>query len=100
MLRVKLVSFQVFFQCKRYKGSVPPKDVREFRGAMSTRTNMGLFITTGRFTPEARKEATRTPPIDLIDGEQLCDLLRELNLGVMTQAVEKVNIDPDFFKAV
>lgn len=28
------VTFTVLFQCKRYQGSVPPSQVRDFRGAM------------------------------------------------------------------
>lgn len=89
-----LLSFYVIFQCKRYKGSVTPKDVREFRGAMIGREVKGLFITTGAFTKEAIKEATRdgAPPIDLIDGNLLCDKLKELNLGVETKLTETVEI--------
>lgn len=89
-----LLSFYVIFQCKRYKGSVTPKDVREFRGAMIGRDVKGLFITTGTFTKEAIKEATRdgAPPIDLIDGNLLCDKLKELNLGVETKLAETVEI--------
>jgi len=72
-----LLSFHVIFQCKRYKGSVTPSQIRDFRGAMQGRADKGLIITTGRFTREAIKEATRdgAPPIDLIDGEILCDKL-------------------------
>ncbi len=68
--RLGLVSFPVFFQCKRYRGSVGPEAVRDFRGAMSGCGDKGLLITTGSFTPDAKKEATRegAPPIDLIDG--------------------------------
>ncbi len=89
-----LLSFYVIFQCKRYKGSVKPKEVREFRGAMIGRDVKGLFITTGTFTKEAVKEATRdgAPPIDLIDGNLLCDKLKELNLGVETKLTETVEI--------
>jgi restriction system protein len=67
------MSFHVLFQCKRYKGSVGPGEIRDFRGAMVGRADKGLFITTGSFTPAAVKEATRdgAPPIDLIDGEHL-----------------------------
>jgi restriction system protein len=36
--RLGLVSFPVFFQCKRYRGSVSPSAVRDFRGAMAGRT--------------------------------------------------------------
>jgi restriction system protein len=102
VLRMRLLSFRVLFQCKRYKGSVAAKDVRDFRGAMAGRTDKGLFITTGRFTADARREATRegAPPIDLVDGEQLCELLKELKIGVLTKAVEQVDIQSEVFKAV
>jgi restriction system protein len=99
--RLSLVSFPVFFQCKRYKGSVSPDKVRDFRGAMVGRGDKGLLITTGTFTAEARKEATRdgAPPIDLIDGEHLCDLLKEHALGVRTttRTIEDVQVNQDFF---
>jgi Restriction endonuclease len=80
--RLGLVSFPVFFQWKRYRGSVSPSAVRDFRGAMAGRGDKGLLITTGTFTAEAKKEATRdgAPPIDLIDGDRLCDLLKRYDL--------------------
>lgn len=99
--RVSLISFTVFFQCKRYAGSVGASAVRDFRGAMTGRGDKGLLITTGAFTAEAQREATRdgAPPIDLIDGDSLCDLLREYQLGVTTQerVVEEVSLNPEFF---
>lgn len=89
-----LLSFHVIFQCKRYKGSVTPSQIRDFRGAMQGRADKGLFITTGTFTRDAIKEATRdgAPPIDLIDGELLCDKLKELRLGVDTKLTETVSL--------
>lgn len=99
--RLSLVSFPVFFQCKRYRGSVGPDKVRDFRGAMAGRGDKGLLITTGTFSREARSEATRdgAPPIDLIDGEQLCELLKQHQLGVRTteRRVEDVEIIGSFF---
>jgi restriction system protein len=99
--RLSLVSFPVFFQCKRYQGTVGPDKVRDFRGAMAGRGDKGLLITTGTFTREARDEATRegTSPIDLIDGEQLCELLKQHQLGVRTEErrVEDVKIVSSFF---
>jgi restriction system protein len=99
--RLSLVSFPVYFQCKRYRGTVGPEKVRDFRGAMQGRGDKGLLITTGSFTSEAKKEATRdgAPPIDLIDGERLCELLREHRLGVetTTRTIEQVRVQPDFF---
>lgn len=52
--RLSLLSFQVFFQCKRYIGSVGSGAVRDFRGAMAGRGDKGLLISTGTFTSEAR----------------------------------------------
>lgn len=102
--QLSLLSFPVFFQCKRYSGSVTPSAVRDFRGAMAGRGDKGLLITTGTFTSDARKEAKRdgAPPIDLIDGDQLCDLLKENTLGVKTttRTVEDVAIETEFFKAL
>jgi restriction system protein len=102
--RLGLVSFPVFFQCKRYQGSVGASAVRDFRGAMTGRGDKGLLITTGTFTAEAKKEATRdgAPPIDLIDGDRLCDLLKKYELGVqtVTRTVEDITVDRSFFSDV
>ena len=96
-----LISFHVIFQCKRYRGSVTPSQVRDFRGAMVGRADKGLLITTGNFTKDAMKEATRdgAPAIDLVDGDQLIDKLKELELGVKTEKIEteQVTIDRDWF---
>jgi restriction system protein len=99
--RLSLVSFPVFFQCKRYVGSVGAGAVRDFRGAMSGRGDKGLLLTTGTFTAEAKQEATRdgAPAIDLIDGDRLCDLLKEYELGVRRtiREVEEITVDAPFF---
>ncbi len=104
VLRVNLISFQVLFQCKRWKGSVGSEVVRNFRGAMQGRADKGLIITTGTFTTEARKEATRdgAPAIDLIDGESLCVLMKDLKLGVRIREVliEEISLDDEFFASV
>lgn len=93
------LSFHVIFQCKRYRGSVTPSQIRDFRGAMQGRADKGIFITTGTFTRDAIKEATRdgAPPIDLIDGELLCDKLQEYKLGVETKLIEKYDINSEWF---
>ena len=95
-----LMSFHVLFQCKRYKGSVSASEIRDFRGAMVGRADKGLFISTGTFSPAAVKEATRdgAPPIDLIDGNELADKLRELNLGVRKAVIEVAEIDEEWFE--
>lgn len=96
------MSFHVFFQCKRYKGSVSAGEIRDFRGAMVGRADKGLFITTGTFSPPAVKEATRdgAPPIDLVDGSELADKLRDLGLGVRKEMVEVVRVDESWFASL
>ena len=99
VLRVNLISFHVRFQCKRYAGSVGAREIRDFRGAMVGRADKGLFMTTGRFTSDAAREAVRdgAPAIDLIDGMALCRLLKQLELGVSTELVESTRPQPGFF---
>jgi len=99
-----LLSFHVIFQCKRYSGSVTASQVRDFRGAMVGRADKGLLITTGNFTKDAVKEATRdgAPAIDLIDGDQLINKLKELSLGVQTKKIEieQVLVDQQWFSTI
>ena len=99
-----LLSFHVIFQCKRWQGAVTASTVRDFRGAMVGRADKGLLITTGAFTKDAVKEATRdgAPPIDLVDSDQLIDQLKELGLGVQTRIIEKeeVIVDHDWFASI
>ena len=104
LYKMSLVSFPIYFQCKRYAGSVGANIVRDFRGAMAGRGDKGLLITTGTFTPAAREEATRdgAPPVDLIDGDELCDLILEYRLGVKVteRTVKEVAVDEAFFAKV
>ena len=71
---------------------------------MVGRADKGLLITTGNFTKDAVREATRdgAPAIDLIDGDLLLDKLKELGLGVKTKVVEaeQITIDRDWFAGV
>jgi restriction system protein len=102
VLRMNLISFQVLFQAKRWQSAVGSSVVRDFRGAMVGRADKGLIITTSSFTRDARAEATRdgAPAIDLIDGEDLCRLLKENNIGVRIKLVEEIEIDQDFFSGI
>jgi len=95
-----VLSYHVVFQAKRYQGSVSSSTIRDFRGAMSGRADKGLILTTGSFTREAKKEATRdgATPIDLINGNEFAERLKELNLGVQVEMVEEVKIKTDWFK--
>ena len=102
VLRLNLLSFHVLFQSKRFRGSVGAPIVRDFRGAMVGRADKGLIMTTGTFTPEAKREATRdgAPAIDLVDGDALCDLVKQLKIGVTVRLVEEIDIDAEHFQGI
>lgn len=93
-----VVSLNIVFQCKRYRETVSPHHVRDFRGAMQGRGEKGLIITTGRFTKEAKSEASRdgVTPIELIDGDRLVELFEKFHLGL--KPVTVFEIDQEFFK--
>ena len=93
-----VVSLNIVFQCKRYKETVSPHHVRDFRGAMQGRGEKGLIITTGRFTKDAKTEANRdgVTPIELIDGDRLIELFEKYKLGL--KPVTVYEIDHEFFK--
>lgn len=93
------VTFRVVFQCKRYDGAVGPDVVQKLRGAMPGNADRGLIMTTGRFTTGAVNEAAHEhkAPIELVDGEALIERLKALELGVKTEMVPKITINPDFF---
>lgn len=98
----EFLSFHIVFQCKRYQGSVSAGAVRDFRGAMVGKADKGLMITTGSFTRSAIREATRdgAPPIDLVDGDELAEKLKEMELGVETEVVEQVEVDEQWFEQI
>lgn len=96
-----LISFRTTVQCKRWTGGVGADRVQAFQGASIGKADRGILITTGHFTPaaEAQAQAPGAFPVDLVDGDSLCDLLREHSLGVRTaqRVVEDVTIDHSYF---
>lgn len=98
--KAPMLNIQVYIQCKRYAASVGAGALRKFRMAMADRGDRGLFITTSIFTVESKEEAARVMPhIDLIDGEELCNLLKKHRLGVTAEerVVEDISVDVRFF---
>ena len=90
------VSFDILFQCKRYKGSVSSPRIRDFRGAMLGRADKGIIITTGNFTADAKTEARRVPPpIELVDGEKLVQMFENLEPGLKPK--KDFDLDYNFF---
>lgn len=95
-----IFSFNVAFQCKRYKGTVSAGDIRDFRGSLTTDIEKGVFITTGIFSKAAKEEASNPgkQQIDLIDGEEFINKLAEYEIGV--KPIVTYEIDEDFFKSI
>ena len=95
-----LFSFKVAFQCKRYSGTVPASDIRDFRGSLTTDVEKALFITTGSFSKPAKEEAMTQGKvqIDLIDGEDFMNRLAEFQIGV--KPITDYDIDEVYFSQI
>ena len=93
-----LMSFNVVFQCKKWDNAVPPKEIRDLRGAMDGRSDKGIFLTTSTYTSNARAEAERAGavPIELVDGEKLFEMFKRYELGLKPRTV--YDIDVSFFE--
>lgn len=89
------VSFKVLFQCKRYKGSVSRAQIGDFRNAMIGRAEKGIILTTGTFTREAEKEASRdgAPPVELVDGKKLVEMFEKVELGLKPKVIYEVQLN-------
>lgn len=91
----------VYIQAKRWdSNSVGRPDVMQFAGALQAqKATKGIFITTSRFTEEARNYVFQIgSKIVLIDGEQLTNLMIENDIGVSTISLYPVKkIDTDYF---
>ena len=97
-LRIQgIFSFNVAFQCKRYKGQVSASDIRDFRGSLTTDIEKGVLITTGTFTKSAKEEASNPgkQQIDLIDGDEFMNKIAEYRIGV--KPITTYEIDEEFF---
>lgn len=96
-----VVSIDVAFQCKRYKGIVASSVVRDFRGSLPSGVNQGILITTGTFSESAYEEAAnvgKNHKIDLIDCEKLIDMIIKNKIGV--HEVMAYEVDENFFKNI
>lgn len=95
-----IFSFNVAFQCKRYKGQVGASEIRDFRGSLDNNIEKGVLITTGVFSKAAKEEASAPgkKQIDLMDGNGFMDKLAEYNIGLMPRT--EYDIDEEFFETL
>lgn len=100
----KLGLDKIYIQAKRYAigNTIGKPDLHAFAGALDEKkANKGVFITTSRFSSEARKyaEEKASKKIVLIDGEELARYMIEYNIGVSTKRTFVVKrIDSDYFE--
>lgn len=92
----------VYVQAKRWDtNAVSRPDVMQFAGALQAQKALkGIFITTSRFTDDARNYVSQIgSKIVLIDGNQLCQLMIDHDVGVSTVSLYPVKkIDADYFE--
>ncbi len=90
--------YKVHFQAKRWKGPVPPKEVRDFVGSMEMkRYQYGIFVTTSDFTRDAFEAGEVSGKVRLVNGKKLAELMIEYGLGVSKTTYKLPRIDQDFF---
>ncbi|MCP9465295.1 MAG: restriction endonuclease [Nitrospira sp.] len=90
----------IYIQAKRWKDPIGRPEIQKFVGALQGhRANKGIFITTSSFTREAQDYVAKiNSKIVLIDGEQLCQLMIDHNVGVTpVVSYETKKIDGDYF---
>ena len=90
----------IYIQAKRWENVVGRPEIQKFIGALAGQgAKKGVFITTSRYTNEAREYQPRNDTkIVLIDGIQLADLMIDFNLAVSTTTTFEIKrIDNDYF---
>lgn len=93
---------RVYVQAKRWATdrTVGRPDLQAFVGALSGKVDAGVFLTTARFSAEAKTYAEAVPTrLILVDGARLTDLMIRYEVGVQVQDTYRVvEIDEDFFE--
>jgi restriction system protein len=90
----------IYLQAKRWDGTVGRPEIHKFVGALhGKRARKGVFITTGRFSEEAKGYVEHIDPrVILIDGHSLASYMIDYNLGTSTMVNYEVKrVDSDYF---
>lgn len=93
---------RIYVQAKRYApgSAVGRPEIQGFVGSLvGLGASKGVFVTTSSFSKQAQDYASGLQQrIILIDGERLCDLMIEFDVGVRRyRSIEVKRIDEDFF---
>jgi restriction system protein len=95
------VSIKSAFQAKRWTATaVGRPDIDRLRGAIQGDFDHGVFITTSRFSRDAKEASYKKGAITilLLDGLAIAELMVERGIGVTRQPVYLHELDREFFK--
>lgn len=94
------ISIRSAFQAKKWTdNSVGRPEVDKFRGAIQGDFDHGVFLTTSRFSKDAKAASYKKGAITilLLDGAAITDLLVERGLGVRKLPLFIYDLDEEFF---
>lgn len=94
------ISIRSAFQAKRWsENAVGRPEIDKFRGAIQGEYDHGVFLTTSRFSRDAKLASYKKGAITvlLLDGAAIADLLIERGLGVRRLPLYIYDIDDEFF---
>jgi len=90
----------IYLQAKRWEGTVGRPEIQKFVGALhGKRSKKGVFITTGKFSEEAREYVRSIDPkVILLDGKELAQYMIDFDLGTSRAVTYEIKkIDSDYF---
>jgi restriction system protein len=99
-IELGITSVREVVQAKRQKTNIQRPVLDALRGSLYRfQAVRGTIITTGNFSKGTVQVAFEAgaPPITLINGEKIIDLLIEYNLGVRNRTIELLELDADAF---
>jgi restriction system protein len=89
----------IYIQAKRWNNTVGRPEIQQFVGALAGKgARKGIFITTSKFSEQAKSYLPANVKVVLIDGAQLADYAIEVNLGVSVVSEYQIKrLDLDYF---
>jgi restriction system protein len=102
-LRQNILSTRVLIECKKWKDGnhVGQSVVNQLRGVMKTHhVERGVIFTTSDFTKDAYQSARNVGDIELINGEEICNLMKKNNFGIIIEMVPKIRMDSKFIEGL
>jgi restriction system protein len=90
----------IYIQAKRWDSTVGRPEIQKFVGALAGKgAKKGVFITTSKFSEQARSYLPNDMKVVLIDGLQLTNYAIEFNLGVSVVSEYQIKrLDLDYFE--